>query len=62
MKQLREDRWQSTIHRAGVLNTHAYFLKRPAGNILFYNTGHEDDLGQMSERGGIALQLPQPPG
>ena len=57
MKQLAEDLWQSTIHRARILNTHAYFLERPAGNILFYNTGHEDDLRQMSERGGIALQL-----
>ncbi len=57
MKQLQEDLWQTTIHRSGILNTHAYFLERPAGNILFYNTGNEDDLRQMSERGGIACQL-----
>ena len=57
MKKLQPDLWQSTIHRAGILNTHAYFLKRPAGNILFYNTGYEDDLRHMSERGGIACQL-----
>ena len=57
MKQLAEDLWQSTIHRAGILNTHAYFLERPAGNILFYNTGDEDDLRRMSELGGVAYQL-----
>ena len=49
--------WQSTIHRAGILNTHAYFLARPTGNILFYNTGNEADLRQMSELGGVAYQL-----
>ena len=57
MKQLHEDLWQSTIHRAGILNTHAYFLERPSGNILFYNTGNEDDLRHISERGGLAYQL-----
>ena len=57
MNQLHEDLWQSTIHRAGILNTHAYFLECPSGNILFYNTGNEDDLRHMSERGGIAWQL-----
>ena len=57
MKQLQEDLWQSTIHRAGMLNTHAYFLERPSGNILFYNTGNEDDLRQIAERGGLAYQL-----
>ncbi|MYF76529.1 MAG: MBL fold metallo-hydrolase [Acidobacteria bacterium] len=57
MKQLEPDLWQSTIHRAGILNTHAYFLARPAGNILFYNTGNEADLREMAERGGVAYQL-----
>ncbi|MDE2882831.1 MAG: metallohydrolase [Acidobacteriota bacterium] len=57
MKQLQPDLWQSTIHRAGILNTHAYFLARPAGNILFYNTGNEADLREMAERGGVAHQL-----
>ena len=57
MKQLQPDLWQSTIHRAGILNTHAYFLARPAGNILFYNTGNEADLQEMAERGGVAYQL-----
>lgn len=57
MKQLQPDLWQSTIHRSGILNTHAYFLERPSGNILFYNTGNEDDLRAMSELGGVAYQL-----
>ena len=57
MKQLQPDLWQSTLHRSGILNTHAYLLERPAGNILFYNTGNEDDLRHISERGGIAYQL-----
>lgn len=57
MKQLQPDLWQSAVHRIGGLNTHAYFLERPTGNILFYNTGNEDDLEQIAERGGLAYQL-----
>ena len=57
MKQLQPDLWQSAIHRSGILNTHAYFVERPAGNILFYNTGNDDDLRAMSELGGVAYQL-----
>ena len=57
MKQLQEDLWQSTIHSMGTLNTHAYFLRRPEGNVLFYNTGNEDDLDQIAELGGIRFQL-----
>ena len=41
----------------GTLNTHAYFLRRPEGNVLFYNTGHEGDLEQIAELGGIQFQL-----
>ena len=57
MKQLQEDLWQSTIHSMGALNTHAYFLRRPEGNVLFYNTGHDGDLDQMAELGGMQFQL-----
>ena len=57
MKQLQEDLWQSTIYSMGTLNTHAYFLRRPEGNVLFYNTGNEGDLDQMAELGGIRFQL-----
>ena len=57
MKQLQEDLWQSTIHSLGTLNTHAYFLRRPEGNVLFYNTGNDDDLEKIAELGGIQFQL-----
>ena len=57
MKQLQEDLWQSTIHNMGMLNTHAYFLRRPEGNVLFYNTGNDDNLEQIAELGGIRFQL-----
>ena len=57
MKQLQEDLWQSTIHSMGTLNTHAYFLQRLEGNVLFYNTGNEGDLKKIAELGGIQAQL-----
>ncbi len=57
MKQVAPDLWQSQLCRSGILSTHAYFLERPSGNVLFYNTGDEDDLRHMSDRGGIAWQL-----
>ena len=57
MKQLQEDLWQSTIYSIGTLNTHAYFLRRPEGNVLFYNTGNEGDLEEIAELGGIQAQL-----
>ena len=41
----------------GMLNTHAYFLRRPEGNVLFYNTGNDDNLEQIAELGGIQFQL-----
>ncbi len=41
----------------GSLNTHAYFLRRPEGNVLFYNTENEGDFEEMAERGGIQFQL-----
>lgn len=41
----------------GSLNTHAYFLRRPGGNVLFYNTGDEGDLDKIAGLGGIQFQL-----
>lgn len=41
----------------GTLNTHAYFLRRSAGNVLFYNTENEDDFEEIAELGGIRFQL-----
>ena len=42
MKQLYEDLWQSTLHDAGVYQSHGYVLTRPDGNALIYNIGHEE--------------------
>ena len=41
----------------GSLNTHAYFLRRPEGNVLFYNTENEGNFEEMAELGGIQFQL-----
>lgn len=41
----------------GTLNTHAYFLRRAEGNVLFYNTGNDGDLEEIAELGGIQFQL-----
>lgn len=57
MKQIEPDLWQTSIHRSGILNSHAYFLERPDGNVLFYNTGGDADLASIEGRGGIRYQL-----
>ena len=57
MRQLERDLWQSTLHQSGILNTHAYFLERPEGNVLFYNIGHDQDLETIAKLGGIRYQL-----
>ncbi len=41
----------------GTLNTHAYFLRRPEGNVLIYNIGNDGDLEKIAELGGIQFQL-----
>ena len=41
----------------GTLNTHAYFLRRPEGNVLFYNTGNDGDLEEIAGLGGLQFQL-----
>jgi hydroxyacylglutathione hydrolase len=57
MKQLYDNLWQSERYSSGILNTHAYFLQRKQGNILFYSTGAAKDIDQMDELGGISHQL-----
>ncbi|MCG8426295.1 MAG: MBL fold metallo-hydrolase [Chromatiales bacterium] len=57
MKQLYDDLWQTTLeHPFADLNTHAYFLQRNEGNVLFYNTSNQDDIEAMSDMGGIIFQ------
>ncbi len=57
MERIEPDLWQSSIHRSGILNSHAYLLTRPGGNVLFYNTGDDDDLAEIEALGGIRYQL-----
>ena len=57
MKQIEPDLWQSTRHQSGILNSHAYLLTRPDGNVLFYNTGDDGDLAEIEALGGIRYQL-----
>ena len=57
MRQLTEDLWQSDKYSMGILNSHAYLLVRPAGNVLFYNTAAEADLAQAEALGGVRYQL-----
>ena len=57
MKQLYEDLWQSTLHDAGVYQSHGYALTQPDGNALIYNIGHESDIEEIAGLGGIEHQL-----
>ncbi len=61
MKQIYPDLWQTRIEHpiptVPSLSTHAYLLTREQGNLLFYSTGHEDELGGIAELGGITHQL-----
>lgn len=57
MKQLYPDLWQTKQeHPFAGLNTHAYFLQRAEGNVLFYNTGYQEELAHIIELGGIDYQ------
>ncbi|MBZ2187742.1 MBL fold metallo-hydrolase [Alcanivorax sp. JB21] len=58
MKQLLPDLWQTEVERpAPGLTTQAYFLVRPQGNILFYNTSHAAEIEHMARLGGVQYQL-----
>ncbi len=57
MKQLYPDLWQTKQeHPFAGLNTHAYFLQRPEGNVLFYNTSYQEELAHIIQLGGINYQ------
>ncbi len=54
MKQIYEDLWQTKLESPfGVLHAHAYFLQCLEGNVLIYNTGHNDEINHIAEMGGI---------
>lgn len=60
MKQITADLWQTRLYSSGMLNSHAYFLQRPAeqgGNVLFYNSGDNAELAEMEQMGGVSHQL-----
>ncbi|MFV1998122.1 MAG: MBL fold metallo-hydrolase [Acidiferrobacterales bacterium] len=54
MKQIYEDLWQTKLENpfAGV-QTHAYYLQCPEGNVLIYNTGHTEEINHIAGLGGI---------
>lgn len=57
MKQILPDLWQTEAENpAPGLYTHAYLLTRESGNVLFYNTGHRQELARMAELGGVSYQ------
>lgn len=57
MKQVQSDVWETESYSPFPgLNTHAYLLTRPDGNVLFYNTGHEEELDHIARLGGVAWQ------
>ncbi len=58
MKQLYEDLYQTSVENPfHGLNTHAYFLLRVEGNVLFYNTSNQEDMEEISKLGGITHQF-----
>jgi glyoxylase-like metal-dependent hydrolase (beta-lactamase superfamily II) len=54
MRQLREDLWQTTVSTFEGADNASYLLRRPEGNVLFYNTMTEDDLVRIAALGGVA--------
>lgn len=57
MKQIYDDLWQTELEKpfAGV-QTHAYLLQCPEDNVLFYNTGHTEEINHIAKMGGIKYQ------
>ncbi|QOC24040.1 MBL fold metallo-hydrolase [Wenzhouxiangella sp. AB-CW3] len=57
MRQVRPDLWETeSFSPFKGLKTHAYLLTRPDGNVLFYNTGHADELDHIARLGGVSWQ------
>lgn len=57
MHPLYPDLWQTRAeHPAPGLITHAYLLTREQGNVLFYNSSHDEELEHMASLGGVAYQ------
>jgi len=57
VKQLFPDLWETqTEHPFPGVDSHAYLLTRPSGNVLFYGTSVLEELPQISGLGGIVRQ------
>ncbi|QOC23258.1 MBL fold metallo-hydrolase [Wenzhouxiangella sp. AB-CW3] len=57
MRQVRPDLWETeSFSPFEGLKTHAYLLTRSDGNVLFYNTGHVDELDPIARLGGVSRQ------
>ncbi len=58
MKQLYPDIWQSKLEVPfGNVHAHAYLIQRDEGNVLIYNTSHEDELDHIQSLGGLEAQF-----
>lgn len=58
MRQIQSDLWETDVESPFPgLTTHAYLLTRDDGNLLFYNTGHQHEIENMAELGGVSYHL-----
>jgi glyoxylase-like metal-dependent hydrolase (beta-lactamase superfamily II) len=57
IKIIKEDLIQTSPSRGVYVASHAYLLKHPNGNILFYNTGDEASFDSIEKEGGFAYQI-----
>jgi hydroxyacylglutathione hydrolase len=60
MRQIRPDLYETDpFSPFDPVHTHAYlWTGGPKGNVLFYNTGNEDDFDAMEQLGGVAHHYP----
>ncbi len=57
MKEIYPDLWETKLEIPfGAVHAHAYFLRCSEGNVLIYNTGHEEEIAHIAELGGIQYQ------
>ncbi len=58
MVQIYDHLWQTKLEIPfGGVHTHACFLTCSSGNVLIYNTSHEDDIQHVAEAGGSIEDL-----
>lgn len=60
MQKLYADLWQTRVEQplptVPELQTRAYVISRPDGNLLIYSTGYEDEHQAIGELGGLRRQ------